>query len=941
MSKNNYETLRDIVLYELYDLKESKEITRQDIINSLYGLHSYKQKRDSNYSLSKEQLDQLQAELEYHFNVSISERDHVLYNDCGTNITWWTGSGDHENDYYWKSYKQYLIEKEKLPENVITRISERSNTIMNHLFNPKATPSAEKYGIVIGSVQSGKTANYISLISKAADAGFKIIIVIAGSTSVLRQQTQIRIDKAFVGWYDTNYDDRKAKESRTEKGTVAEYREKDKQKREKHRPGAMTASKIDSDFNTASAKGLFQTNLNNTTVPLVFVVKKNTTVLSQVEEWLDNKDTSTASLLLIDDEADNASINTRKNYQEETTAINNGIRRILGKFNKRAYVGFTATPFANVFIDPLFQNDSKTKDLFPKDFIIALESPDDYLGPNKFFCEDTESEYVIKLPDSETDEAMLDWEQYFPVSQKKGVSCTHVDGIPQSLKDAILNFAFNIVIRNLRGFEKEHNSMLIHVSRLIDMHEAIANQVRLYLERIHNKVSCFYMMKSSIEYQKYIIPLKNLFIQLTKDKWCSNKDYGVYSFDEVLMNLPEALSSITVRTANTTNNGIVYSSKHQTNVIAIGGNALARGFTLTNLSVSYFIRNTSLCDTLLQMGRWFGYRYRYADLCRVYIPDQFAANFTEAGQAYYDLTKCIGELEKSKETPDHFLITISQHPATQMMLTARNKMRNASNDKGVYLDGRLSEKGTFLKKEIAESNYKLRVANFLYDLGNPVITPNDSSRCYLWNNIHAMNISKLIKDCPKAFNSTMDISLLQEYVNQNAKFKWRLVLSSLVSLEDSSALYSNNSILETYQGKANLNCRDICIRKGKRFNKNNQNNDSYSFAVSGQEHEIMGLLDYEKKHLGKNPTRRECREARKEPLLIINIVDLYDKKTEEAKLIEKDFPLFSLSFPGSFSNPVFKPLLGFHYNKAINEKLRQENMEEENSDDLDEEDNNE
>lgn len=916
----NYDSLRKVIVG---DFTEDDVITIQIIKNAITEHYLRKRKKNPNFFLSAEDLLFLQSDLEAHYNVSIPKEDAALFCKTTKAPTWWTDSKEEREPYYWDSYEQYLYNNEKLPEQVIARIDERADTVMNHLFNPLDNSLEDKkYGMVIGSVQSGKTANYTALISKAADAGFKIIVIIAGITSILRQQTQIRIDKSFIGQFDKNYEDRKAPAELTESGTVADYRTRNKVERERKRPFSMTESKIDSDFVTTSQKATQQTNLNNTTSPLVFVIKKNVTVLGQLLEWLKNKDKSTSALLMIDDEADNASINTLKDYQNVRTAINGGIRDILEAFPRSAYVGFTATPFANVFIDPLFETDEKKKDLFPKDFIVALESPDNYFGPQRIFGEDGSSKYIIPLSQPGTSDAGRDWEKFFPIKQKKGVTCSALNdlqSIPETLQKAIQLFAFNIAIRNKRGFVDKHNTMLIHVSRLVDMHEALTTQVENYVATLCQIVTNYYRMPASVEYRKYIVPLQEFFEEQQESGWGKESEFDVCSFSEILDSLPDIINSIIVGTANTNRNSISYSATQQTNLIAIGGNSLARGFTLINLSVSYFIRNTRMCDTLLQMGRWFGYRPGYEDLCRVFIPQEFAQNFAEAYQASEDLIDCVRKMEMTDTSPDKFLITISQHPATQMMLTAKNKMRNASLNQGVYLDGRITEKGTYNRESLHSSNYYHIVEDFIKGLGEPEHIPTENNRCYRWLTVKPEKIAGLIEKCPASFNVDIDSNLLYEYVLNNNNHSWRVVVPSLVK-------------------GCPLDFGFIHIKKIRRNDKNNgMNSHQYSFAVSDIGNEEMGLTEEEHELIkdNPNPKRRDLRAIRKNPLLIINIADLFSSKTGDAKLIEESFPFLSLSFAGSFSNPVFKPMMNFRFNEALNKKLQSEMNEEQESDDYD------
>lgn len=223
MENKYYEALRDIVVS---DLSHDINFDAQHIRSSIEDQYEIKKRKNPGFFLSADDLKKLQADLEFHFNTAISKEDAALYGKTKSKPTWWTDQKDSIDSYYWSSYKKHVINNEKLPDKVVTRIGERADTVMNYLFNPQDPNLLEskKYGMVIGSVQSGKTANYSALICKAADAGFKIIIIIAGLTSILRQQTQVRIDKSFVGQFDLNFEDPKSPINPEEKGTASDYR---------------------------------------------------------------------------------------------------------------------------------------------------------------------------------------------------------------------------------------------------------------------------------------------------------------------------------------------------------------------------------------------------------------------------------------------------------------------------------------------------------------------------------------------------------------------------------------------------------------------------------------------------------------------------------------------------------------------------------------------
>ncbi|MBE6455291.1 MAG: hypothetical protein E7014_02425 [Alphaproteobacteria bacterium] len=933
---SDYENFVNLVKAEItFNFTDVTSITEADIKNVVQDTRDRYKKRH-NITISDEDALRAVSELLHFYAVTMTDEDSELF-ETRIKSTWWTDSAEtREKDgrnYYWNSYKEYLLKKDKLPADVIERIDERSDKVMNYLFdptNPDIRDIITRRGMVIGSVQSGKTANYSALVAKAADAGYKIIIIIAGISSLLRKQTQFRINCGFVGLTDLNRDEpEKIPEKPCTEGTVTDYRGQDKSELERLRPFAMTNERMSGDFKTTSSRAQNQTNLNNTTSPLVFVIKKNTTVLQRLIEWLDGKDLSEKSLLLIDDEADNASVNTKKEY-DEVTAINKKIRSVLKNFKKSAYVGFTATPFANIFIDPMLAENSEDRDLYPSDFIISLVSPDNYFGPQKVFGPENaeESEYIRLLTEENTGEAKEDWQKYFPVKQKKGVTCHKVDDLPRTLKEAINLFIFNIYVRNHRGYANKHNSMLIHVSCLVDMHSTIKEQVTKYLLDLENNIRNYAGMKGTSEYLKYIAPLEKIFEDMLEGDWASSPKFDTPDFDEMLPELPNIVASINVGMSNTKEASIKYSSEHQTNMIAVGGNSLARGFTIENLSVSYFLRNTKMCDTLLQMGRWFGYRRDYDDLCKVYTTEKYYDNFHNALISTNSLVNCVKSMEKAGKTPTEFLVTVSQHPATQMILTAKNKMYNANKDNGVFLDGHIREKGTYNRSEMDEvANYFSTAENFISQLGTPetvsqINNSDDPENCYRWLNVPAEKIIGLIEKCPKSFNNINDSDLLIKYIKENKKHNWRVVLP-----------YAQNG------NEVKLSGSNISFCKFTRFDK--LENDKRSFAVSDKKQEQFGSL---KEEYPKEITRENLRLERNDPLLIVNIFDLYehmskeDRKYKEKILVKENFPFFSLSFPGSFEKPKFNPLMGFKYNKILQEQLRAEIREqEESSDDVENE----
>ncbi|MBK6329634.1 MAG: hypothetical protein IPF62_03610 [Bacteroidetes bacterium] len=373
------------------------------------------------------------------------ERRTPWIGNAKANITW----------SFWNRYRDYLQIEKNYSDTVLNQIDKLTDRTLDGLFNPTEKIIVGKKGLVVGQVQSGKTSNYTGLICKAADAGYKLIIVLAGIHNNLRSQTQLRLDEGFLG-FDTQH-----QRAYNENGVVIGVG-KINQIGVAH---SLTSSLDNGDFATKAADSMGGFSFN-TAEPIIAVVKKNSKVLERLHTWLSakaetlpdgTKKIRSKSLLLIDDEADNASINTNKD-EDTATRINQHIKSILNLCERSGYVGYTATPFANIFI-PI-----KDDDLFPRDFIINIPAPSNYIGPEKVFGIE-----VLEDDDDENDSVLPivnrvdDYRDSIPNGHKKDDQFP--TELPASLKTAIKCFILTCAIRNLRGQEKVHNSMLVHVSR--------------------------------------------------------------------------------------------------------------------------------------------------------------------------------------------------------------------------------------------------------------------------------------------------------------------------------------------------------------------------------------------------------------------------------------------------------------------------------------------
>lgn len=547
--------------------------------------------------------------------------------------------------FYWNRYKNFLLREKHWPKNTVRSISRDTWSVLDLMANPKAPQGFERRGLVVASVQSGKTANYTGLICRAADAGYKIIIVMAGVHNVLRNQTQARLEEGFVG--RTIFSDNKTEAVGVGKENLSRL------------PKLCTSQ--EADFNKNRANALFQFQTSDTNEPWLFVIKKNSNALKQVFEWLRANARQDDPLLLIDDEADNASINSkykRDHPEADPTRINGQIRNILNLFNKKCYVGYTATPFANILIDPAVDTDEFGKDLFPSNFIYTLEESSDYFGASKVFADyDEVNPKHLRF--------IEDIDLYLPPKHK---SSTAVEGIPESLKEAIRTFILATTLRSLDGHGEDHSTMMINVSPYKSPQKQVAGEVEDYLTFLTHSIKAFSSLPTK-EALSYSDELKLLW-----GTWTSEyKHLSPHSWDVIQKELYSTIHSIRVVSINSDSTERLEYELHTEHVIAVGGYRLSRGLTLEGLVVSYYSRNAKAYDALMQMARWFGYRPGYEDLCRVWMSEQAAGWYKFVADATSDLFDELRNMRQVLRTPKDYGLRIRRSPDS-LIITARNKM---------------------------------------------------------------------------------------------------------------------------------------------------------------------------------------------------------------------------------------------------------------------------
>ncbi|RSY88182.1 endonuclease [Sphingomonas koreensis] len=554
--------------------------------------------------------------------------------------------------YYWKRYEQ-LLRAKRLPRDVIIAMDEVTDRVLDRMGNPGENSAWDRKGMVVGHVQSGKTANYTGLICKAADAGYRLIVVIAGIHNNLRNQTQARIDEGFIG-RDTGRLEQKGK-GRSRTIGVGNFDD---------RKVPVSLTNTIKDFNKTTAT-TNTSQISSYAVPVVLVIKKNSRTLANLVDWLKEHSVNRGSemvdqpMLLIDDEADNASINI-KYGKDEVSRINGQIRDLLGLFNRSCYVGYTATPFANIFIDPDSEDEVGKQDLFPRHFIIGLDAPTNYFGARKVFIdgvpEEGDPQYLRYITDNE-DVLLL-----------KHRIDHRVDELPGSLMKALRTFVVARTIRNLRGQAGQPASMLVNASRFTGIQNLLRNRLHEALEGIESAVR--------VDAAKGEAGLANQEIARLRDCWAEEYADVFPDWPAIQANLLPVLASATVVAVNSASPGSLdYDNTGEIGltVIAVGGFSLSRGLTLEGLTVSYFLRNSMMYDTLMQMGRWFGYRANYEDLCRVWMLKEAAGWYAHIAEATEELQAELKRMEQVRATPEMFGLAVRSHPSA-LLVTARNKM---------------------------------------------------------------------------------------------------------------------------------------------------------------------------------------------------------------------------------------------------------------------------
>ncbi|WP_205743348.1 Z1 domain-containing protein [Geobacter sp. FeAm09] len=492
----------------------------------------------------------------------------------------------------------------------------------------------------MGYVQSGKTANFTALAARASDVGYRLIIVLSGIHDSLREQTQKRLNKELV--------------------QIGE--------------NWTTLTDHDNDFLIPPNPDGFGTGGT-----VLVVAKKIVPVLNRISSWLSivGERMKDIPLLLVDDEADQGSINTKGNRRDVTvssvrltdekldpdtapTRTNALIRSILNKCPRATYVAYTATPFANLFINPEAFDREVGHDLFPRDFVVQLPRPEGYTGTEELFGPAAAEMDVLR---SVADEDVLNLR---PKRRRKGtpIVVRNQEQLPQSLCDALLAFCIAGAIRTFRGITDKPHTMLVHVSHEQKDQMRIGEAIRAQLRA--------WRMSEEVQSGSMLNPIRSVL-----------KDFGRFALPDGIteeniikkaIHILKIIEDVAILNS-TTGENLRYEDRPSCHLIAVGGNRLSRGLTLEGLTIAYFIRTTTTVDALLQMCRWYGFRSGYGDLIRIWTTQGIADWFVELAVVEQSLRDSILRLEKAGKRPDQMQVAVRAH--SHLLLTSNVKSRMA------------------------------------------------------------------------------------------------------------------------------------------------------------------------------------------------------------------------------------------------------------------------
>ena len=710
----------------------------------------------------------------------------------------------------WVSYKRKLLSKGMTIETV-NSIEESAHRALNKLSLDTTNSPAVK-GLVVGNVQSGKTSNMAALMAMGADLGFNLFIVLSGSIENLRIQTQDRLIGDLSGATDITW---------------------------------LPINNVST--RTSYEYALSKLELKDTSRQrYLMVCLKNSTRLNNLLTWLnkDDKSRKLVKLLVIDDEADQAGINTKtkivksKNNPEdiERTRINKAIVDLLNnrdaddaatnvKLKAINYVAYTATPYANILNEKPGNNS-----IYPSSFVASLGVSNEYFGPQQIFGLESENLDGMNIINEVTENDL---------NELQKINSGQSLNLPNSMKDSILWFYCGLATMRVRRINKPF-SMLIHTSQKQGHHQIIADLIKDWFgkidvmtfvkecERVYNAQTSQFTLNSFWDaYPKYGSKDVEDYVEF---KQISNEIASLFTngLTSILIDEkdePKYSNGVHLCIDNCAHNYLENNDEHirllyppqkldyASGFIVIGGATLSRGLTIEGLISTYFVRTVKQADSLMQMGRWFGYRKGYELLPRIWISKDTNDKFKFLSVMDYELRMKMKEMEDYNISPEKCGIKILNYANKKLVITAKNKSKAAQViDKG--FDGITTQNTMFFKDEnILKSNYDLTV-DFVNKLPS---NPEKIDSRLLWRNIEPDFVINYMKDLkfPNNDSKAMDVKLFDKWFDKLKKDgklgNWNVAISGSSQYEES--IFGNYSIHLTNRSKKSED-KDGIIRIG-------------------------------------------------------------------------------------------------------------------------------
>lgn len=763
---------------------------------------------------------------------------------------------------YKKRFLKYLLKKKHWTLGNVANIDKVSDIILDHVANPKDERYFNVRGLVMGDIQSGKTANYTALINKAIDAGYKIIIILAGLTKELRNQTQKRLDLEVIGRVTSG------PKTGTSVG-VGEF--------------GSTSFKVEPITCTDDEKGYGELHkfftqhiLDENLTPVIAIVKKNTSVLSNLYKFLTKSDEDCYEdrklkipVMIIDDEVDQASVDTKGGVNlSEASATNRWIRTIISSLNRCSYVGYTATPFANVFIDA-----DKENDLYPKDFILYMPPSKGYCGIKEYFGVDIEDDKDENADHSNDLFREIKDKEYYSLYGKNNIKVdTDTLKLNESMQKAIRSYILSCAIKKSRNIFGP-NSMLIHVAR----YKNPSTTLKPLVEQFIGSLSLDISFKYKKEIQVYKDLWENDFKPVSQqrlgsrfnDQWEKISNYIEPTINSIKLGRIKVLNG-------DSDDVLDYSSGSDGDYIVIGGDKLSRGLTLEGLTVSYYWRRSRNYDSLLQMARWFGYRNGWIDVCRIYTSNAFLKDFITVGKVLerfkLDLTNMYNENLNPRDVGQRIMYS------SNLLPTSRNKMRNVTKLK-VSFSNEIQQIITFDRKLIP-SNFDYTLSYINNVLGEPTYVIGSSGKL-VYKNVGVEKILTYLngyKECGSYYeygqiNIKNWISYIENLVAKGELKTWTVVVSSISGNEN-----KENKKIPVLGGKYNVYKRERILRDvGPAEEMNHYTVRVVTDPSDFKEALDRGTKEYEETEL-YDKTRSYKSFTSKNGLLALYIFDLYERE---------------------------------------------------------------